>query len=90
MTQLNQQFTGGHIQRYVAWNGLGEQIQDRPDRVEAILRGTIPLERVANYSKTSNPELGKLLEGTNLGPLPQVDRDTKDPDVWALFSEHKS
>lgn len=90
MAQLNHLFTGGHIQRYVAWNGLGGHIRNRPDRVEAILRGTVPLERIAEYSKTGNQDLGKLLDGSNLESLPQDNRDIKDPDVWAPFSDHNS
>lgn len=87
MTQLNQHLTGGHMQRQVAWNALGGHLQNRPDRAEAILRGAIPLDRVAEYARTGNPALGSLLDAANLVP---GNRDTKDPDVWAPFSNFKS
>ncbi|ROV98422.1 hypothetical protein VMCG_07103 [Cytospora schulzeri] len=80
MTQLVQHLTGGQIQRNVAWNALGNHIQNRPDRAEAILRGLVLLDRVAEYSRTSNPELGSLLDGAKPPSPPQGSRDTKDPD----------
>ncbi|KAK7735902.1 hypothetical protein SLS53_007280 [Cytospora paraplurivora] len=83
VTQLQQHFTGGGLQRSLLWSRLKEHVENQPNRVEVILQGLVPPQNVAEFTKNPRSDLGGLLDGAR---LPQGRSGRKDPDVRAPHS----
>lgn len=85
VTRLLQQFTGGLLQRNVAWHTLQAAVKGRPDRASVILREDAQPQRVAEVAKNGVNALGTLLDAARLS---QGSRNSRDPDVRAPFPQY--
>ncbi|KAI3396991.1 hypothetical protein diail_11318 [Diaporthe ilicicola] len=77
--QINQHIKGGTLQQTDTWNKLKMLVQGRPDRVNAILNGSVSPKVLAS---AGDPKAGleNLLDGRSSVPQSQDEGGMKDPD----------